>query len=156
MAAVPVSSNSTKSTELQENIKPEQFCDSRDSICESSDNNKSPCKSKSPASKTDRYAQNRARNNEAAKISRRNRRLREAEMAIRAANLEQENITLRAEISTLSNEIAALRNMAAANALLPSASNCYQIPTSTCFQDQQQQPWQQINHHGFHQYQAPL
>jgi len=61
--------------------------------------------------KDDAYWERRRKNNEAAKRSRDARRVKEDEIAIRAALLEQENIKLRLELSQLKQETAKLRCM---------------------------------------------
>lgn len=65
--------------------------------------------------KDDAYWERRRKNNEAAKRSRDARRIKEDEIAIRAALLEQENLKLRLEVSQLKQETAKLRCMIQAN-----------------------------------------
>lgn len=57
------------------------------------------------------YWERRRKNNEAAKRSRDNRRVKEEEIAMRAAFLEQENLKLRAQVAILKNETAKLHYM---------------------------------------------
>ncbi|CAF1336668.1 unnamed protein product [Rotaria sordida] len=63
------------------------------------------------AIKDDSYWERRRKNNEAAKRSRDARRVKEDEIALRAAILEQENMKLRLELSQLKQETAKLRCM---------------------------------------------
>ena len=57
------------------------------------------------------YWDRRRKNNEAAKRSRDARRVKEEEIAVRAALLEQENLKLRAQVSVLKSETAKLHFM---------------------------------------------
>ena len=57
------------------------------------------------------YWERRRKNNEAAKRSRDSRRMKEEEIALRAAFLEQENLKLRAQVAILKNETAKLHYM---------------------------------------------
>lgn len=57
------------------------------------------------------YWERRRKNNEAAKRSRDARRMKEEEIAMRAAFLEQENLKLRAQVAILKNETAKLHYM---------------------------------------------
>ncbi len=59
----------------------------------------------------DSYWDRRRKNNEAAKRSRDARRMKEEEIALRAAFLEQENLKLRAQVAILKNETAKLHYM---------------------------------------------
>lgn len=59
--------------------------------------------------KDEAYWERRRKNNEAAKRSRDARRAKEDEIAIRAAFLERENISLRYELSVVKDEVAKLR-----------------------------------------------
>ncbi|XP_046347550.1 transcription factor ces-2-like [Haliotis rufescens] len=61
--------------------------------------------------KDDAYWERRRKNNEAAKRSRDARRMKEEEIAMRAAYLEQENLKLRAQVAILKNETAKLHYM---------------------------------------------
>ncbi|KAL0269393.1 UNVERIFIED_CONTAM: hypothetical protein PYX00_007144 [Menopon gallinae] len=61
--------------------------------------------------KDDRYYERRKRNNQAAKKSRDARKLREDQIALRAALLEHENAVLRAQIVTLREETQSLRQL---------------------------------------------
>ena len=61
--------------------------------------------------KDDAYWERRRKNNEAAKRSRDTRRMKEEEIAMRAAFLEQENLKLRAQVAILKNETAKLHYM---------------------------------------------
>ena len=57
------------------------------------------------------YWERRRKNNDAAKRSRDARRMKEEEIALRAAFLEQENLKLRAQVAILKNETAKLHYM---------------------------------------------
>ncbi|KAF5276047.1 hypothetical protein FQA39_LY00843 [Lamprigera yunnana] len=61
--------------------------------------------------KDDKYFERRRRNNQAAKKSRDARKIREDQVALKAAILEQENTILRAQILTLRDETATLRRL---------------------------------------------
>ena len=62
-------------------------------------------------SKDESYWERRRKNNEAAKRSRDSRRMKEEEIALRAAYLEQENLKLRAQVALLKSETAKLHYM---------------------------------------------
>ncbi|KAK4882808.1 hypothetical protein RN001_006127 [Aquatica leii] len=61
--------------------------------------------------KDDKYFERRRRNNQAAKKSRDARKLREDQVALKAAILEHENAILRAQILTLRDEATTLRRL---------------------------------------------
>ncbi|KAK6182336.1 hypothetical protein SNE40_010046 [Patella caerulea] len=61
--------------------------------------------------KDDSYWERRRKNNDAAKRSRDSRRMKEEEIAMRAAFLEQENLKLRAQVAILKNETTKLHYM---------------------------------------------
>ncbi|KAF5299516.1 hypothetical protein FQR65_LT01099 [Abscondita terminalis] len=61
--------------------------------------------------KDDKYFERRRRNNQAAKKSRDARKLREDQVALKAAILEHENAILRAQVLTLRDEVTTLRRL---------------------------------------------
>ncbi|KAI3381907.1 hypothetical protein SNEBB_010206 [Seison nebaliae] len=81
-------------------------CDSSSSTSSSSLD-----KSKNDLKKDELYWERRRKNNEAAKRSRDARRMKEDEIALRAAILEQENLRLKVELKTLQQEFGRLKNL---------------------------------------------
>ncbi|CAI4222824.1 unnamed protein product [Auanema sp. JU1783] len=72
---------------------------------------KADFKRKKELVKDNAYWERRKKNNDAAKRSRDHRRMKEDEIASRAACLEQDNIRLRSELEQLRNETEALRSI---------------------------------------------